>query len=394
MTLVDRDRASLLGTYTRLPIEIERGEGVYLIDSEGKRYLDFFGGLAVNALGYGHPAVLAAIAEQSARFIHISNLFPQRPQIDLADRLRALSGYDKVFLANSGAEVMEAAFKLVRRWSAIRRRPRILSFTGAFHGRTYAGLSLMDSVKYRDGFGPFLDNCEVLPFNDAAALEAAAGRDVAAVVLEFVQGEGGIVPASDEFVETLFRLREEHGFLVVADEIQAGMGRTGRFLSFEHYGVHPDLVTMAKSLGGGLPLAALLVDSELTDVLGPGSHGSTFGGNPVACAAGCEVLDALRDGVMKHAGRIGALLLDGLRDIASKHTALVIEVRGRGCMAGLECNCDMRPALELCLAQGLLINVTRERVIRLLPPLIIEEKHVEIALNVLDNVLNDKRFRT
>ncbi len=393
MSLHDRDQASILQTYSRLSIDIERGEGVYLFDTAGKRYLDFFGGLAVNALGYGYPAVLEAIAEQCSRYIHISNLFPQKSQIELAERLRALSGYDKVFLANSGAEAMEAAFKLVRRWASIRRRPRILSFTGAFHGRTYAGLSLMDMKKYRDGFGPFLEGCEILPFNDAVALRGAVGPDVAAVVLEFIQGEGGIVLASEEFVEALFNLREEHGFLIVADEIQSGMGRTGRFLAFEHWNVHPDLVTMAKSLGGGLPLSALLVSGEVVDVLSPGSHGSTFGGNPVACAAGREVLDALRDGVMKNAGRIGARLLAGLQALAAKHPALVVEVRGRGCMAGIECNRDMRPSMQMCIDKGLLINVTRERVIRLLPPLIIDDSHVETALTILDNVLQDKIFR-
>ncbi|MCZ7555532.1 MAG: acetylornithine/succinylornithine family transaminase [Bacteroidia bacterium] len=394
MTLPERDHASLLATYTRLPMDIERGEGVYLIDTEGKRYLDFFGGLAVNALGYAHPAILEAIGTQAARYIHVSNLFPQRPQIELAERVRALSGYDKLFFANSGAEVMEAAFKLVRRWASIRRRKRILSFTGSFHGRTYAGMSLMDAPKYRDGFGPFLEGCEHLPFNDAAALEAATGRDVAAVVLEFIQGEGGIVPATDEFVETLFRLRDEHGFLIVADEIQAGMGRTGRFLSFEHWGVQPDIVTMAKSLGGGLPLGALLVKGELTDVFDPGSHGSTFGGNPVACAAGREVVDALRDGLMKHAAQIGNMLMEGLRALAAEHPGLITEIRGRGCMVGIECTRDMRVAMGLCLEEGLLINVTRERVIRLLPPLIIEKQHVETALGILSNILQHKQFRS
>jgi acetylornithine/N-succinyldiaminopimelate aminotransferase len=392
MTLPERDRASLLATYTRLPIDIERGEGVYLIDTEGKRYLDFFGGLAVNALGYGHPVILEAISTQAARYVHISNLFPQRPQIELAERVRALSGYDKLFFANSGAEVMEAAFKLVRRWGSIRRRKRILSFTGAFHGRTYTGMSLMDATKYRDGFGPFLDSCEHLPFNDVAALEAAAGRDIAAVVLEFIQGEGGVIPVSEEFVEALFHLREEHGFMIVADEIQSGMGRTGRFLSFEHWGVQPDIVTMAKSLGGGLPLGALLVKEELSDVFDPGSHGSTFGGNPLACAAGIEVVDALRDGLMKHAGQIGVVLLDGLRELAAQHPGLITDVRGRGCMVGVECNRDMRAAMGLCLEDGLLINVTRERVIRLLPPLIIEKIHVESALSILSNVLYSKQF--
>jgi acetylornithine/N-succinyldiaminopimelate aminotransferase len=391
MTLSDRDRASLLGVYKRLSIEIERGEGVYLIDTEGKRYLDFFGGLAVNALGYGHAEVLAAISEQIASYVHVSNLFPQKPQIELAERLRALTGYDKVFLANSGAEIMEAAFKLARRWGSIRRRKRMLAFSGAFHGRSYTGLSLMDTRKYRDGFDPFLEHCEILPFNDVDALRAAVDTDVAAVTLEFIQGEGGIIPAGESFIETLFELRDEYGFLIIDDEIQAGMGRTGRFLACEHHAVQPDVILLAKSLGGGLPLSAMLLRADLVDVLGSGSHGSTFGGNPVACAAGCAVLDVLRDGAMRNAREAGNALIEGLRTLASRHSGLIRDIRGRGCMIGVEFNVDISKLMQACLGQGLLVNVTRERVLRLLPPYIIDDTHREIALRILDNVLNDKR---
>lgn len=386
MTLFERDTDAILGTYNRLPLHIVRGEGVHLIDSEGRRYLDFFGGLAVNALGYGHPAVLGAIREQSERYLHLSNLFPQEPQVALAERLRDSTGYDRVYFANSGAEVMEAAFKLARRRGGAEGRTRMLAFSGAFHGRSLTALSLMDAEAYREGFGPYHPDCEILPFNDVDALRAGVDSTVSAVFLEFLQGEGGIVPASGEFIAELLRLRERYGFLLVADEIQAGMGRTGALLSFEHYGARPDLVAVAKSLGGGLPLGALLVDAPLRDVLGKGSHGSTFGGNPVACAAGCAVMDVLADGLLEHVRAIGTELRDALHALATRHPALVREVRGRGCMVGIACTRDMRPAVRLCLDRGLLINVTRGSVVRLLPPLIITSEHVRQLSAVLDEV--------
>lgn len=386
MTLFERDTDAILGTYNRLPLHIVRGEGVHLIDNEGRRYLDFFGGLAVNALGYGHPAVLGAIREQSERYLHLSNLFPQEPQVALAERLRDSTGYDRVYFANSGAEVMEAAFKLARRRGGTEGRTRMLAFSGAFHGRSLTALSLMDAETYREGFGPYHPDCEILPFNDVDALRAGVDSTVSAVFLEFLQGEGGVVPASGEFIAEILRLRERYGFLLVADEIQAGMGRTGALLSFEYYGARPDLVAVAKSLGGGLPLGALLVDAPLRDVLGKGSHGSTFGGNPVACAAGCAVMDVLADGLLEHVRAIGTELRDALHALATRHPALVREVRGRGCMVGIACTRDMRPAVRLCLDRGLLINVTRGSVVRLLPPLIITSEHVRQLSAVLDEV--------
>ena len=384
-TLFERDRTSLLHTYTRLPMEIDRGEGVYLYDSDGRRYLDFFGGLAVNGLGYGHPGVLEAIRSQSARYLHLSNLFPQEPQVVLAERLRAATGFDRVFFANSGAETVEAAFKLQRRWASGGGRREVIAFSGAFHGRTMAGLSLMDAEKYRQGYGPFLEGCTTLPFNDAQALREAAGPHTAAVVLECVQGEGGVLPMEDDFAEALRDLHAKHGFLLIDDEIQTGMGRTGGFLAAEHFGLRPDIVLLAKSLGGGLPLAAVLVREQLADVFGPGGHGSTFGGNPVACAAGIAVMDALESGVMRNAASAGAMLQAGLRNLQAEFPSHIVEVRGLGCMQGIVCAQPAKAVMEHCLAEGLLVNVTRDRVIRLLPPLIITAEHIESALAALHN---------
>lgn len=387
-TLYERDLASILHTYSRLPIEIERGEGVYLLGRDGTRYLDFFGGLAVNALGYGYPTVLEAIRIQLDRYLHLSNLFPQESQVALAERLRARSGFDRVYFANSGAETMEAAYKLIRRWSAGSDRFEILAFSNAFHGRTMAGLSMMDAEKYREGFGPFLPGCRVLPYNDVDALKAAVGRRTAAVVFEPVQGEGGVVPLDRAFADELRSLRKQHSLLLVDDEIQTGMGRTGRFLAAEHFGLEADIVTLAKSLGGGLPLGAVLVREPLADVFLPGGHGSTFGGNPVACAAGVAVMDALESGVMENASRSGALLKEGLRLLKSEFPMAISEVRGIGCMQGIVCTAPAKPVQEHCLRNGFLVNVTRERVIRLLPPLIITETHVEEALTHLRNAFN------
>jgi predicted acetylornithine/succinylornithine family transaminase len=388
-TLYDRDHASIMHTYTRLPIEIERGEGVYLVGRDGTRYLDFFGGLAVNALGYGYAPVLDAIRIQVDRYLHLSNLFPQETQVALAERLRARSGFDRVYLANSGAETMETAYKLIRRWSAGSDRFEILTFSNAFHGRTMAGLSMMDAEKYRTGFGPFLPGCRTLPYNDVDTLKTAVGPGTAAVVFEPVQGEGGVVPLERAFADELRGLHQRHGFLLVDDEIQTGMGRTGRFLAVEHFGLEPDIVTLAKSLGGGLPLGAVLVREPLAEIFGPGGHGSTFGGNPVACAAGVVVMDALEQGVMDNAGRSGALLHDGLRRLQSAFPMFISEVRGLGCMQGIVCTAPAKPVQEHCLRNGFLINVTRERIIRLLPPLIITEAHVEEALAHLRNAFNN-----
>jgi acetylornithine/N-succinyldiaminopimelate aminotransferase len=391
-TLYERDLASILHTYTRLPIEIERGDGVYLVGRDGRRYLDFFGGLAVNALGYGSPTVLDAIRTQIERYLHLSNLFPQESQVALAERLRARSGFDRVYFANSGAETMEAAYKLVRRWCAGTKRFEILAFSNAFHGRTMAGLSMMDAEKYREGYGPFLPGCRVLPFNDVDALRAAVSHSTAAVVFEPVQGEGGVVPLDRAFADELRSLRQQYNFLLVDDEIQTGMGRTGRFLAAEHFGLEPDIVTLAKSLGGGLPLGAVLVRESLADVFLPGGHGSTFGGNPVACAAGVAVMDALENGVMENAGRSGALLQEGLRRLQSEFPMSISEVRGIGCMQGVVCTAPAKPVQKHCLRQGFLVNVTRERVLRLLPPLVITEAHVEEALTHLRNAFKSSRL--
>ena len=388
MDFLDREKESFFHTYKRLPIEIDRGEGVYLYDTAGKRYLDLFGGLAVNALGYAHPGVVRAIHEQSRRFIHLSNYFATDAAIGLAELLRKHTGFRKVFFSNSGTEGIEGAIKIARMWGSTRGKSEIISFTNAFHGRTYGALSMMDRTRYKAGFEPFLGNFTILPYNDPAAVRAKAGPGTAAVFLEFLQGEGGIVPASEEFVAAIAEMQARHGFLVVADEIQSGLGRTGRPFAFSHYRIAPDLVVVAKPLGGGLPIGAILGADTVADVLDVGQHGTTFGGNPVSCAAGIVVMrEIFESGLMRRADAAGSRFLAGLEEIRKAFPGLVRDVRGKGLMIGMELAKPGDAVVADLLAEGVLSNCTNVNVIRIVPPLIITDDQVDEALAVMRRVL-------
>ena len=388
MTLHERESASFFYTYKRLPLEPVRGEGMFLFTADGKRYLDMFAGIAVNALGHAHPRVVGAITEQAQKYIHVSNYFAQEPQVRLAELLLKHSGMARVFLANSGTEAMEGALKIARRWGADRDKRAIVGFSNAFHGRSLGALSIMDRPNYRDGFGPFLADCSSLPFNDDDALTAGVGPGTAAVVLECVQGEGGIRPVTPEFVAALKALRAEHGFLIIADEIQSGAGRTGRFLASDHFGLEPDLVTLAKPIGGGLPLGAILGASSVADILQPGMHGTTFGGNPVACAAGIAVLEVLEEqDLTAHAAAMGTLFLDHLRELAADFPTQVKEARGLGLMVGLELRVEADPVVAAMRDRGILINATDKTVLRFVPPLIVTEAEIGATVTALREVL-------
>lgn len=387
MDLLTRDDTTLFHTYKRLPLAVTHGRGMELFTADGRSYLDMFAGVAVNTLGYAHPGLLRAIADQAARYVHVSNYFAQEPQVRLAEMLTRATGFDQVFFANSGTETTEGALKLARRWGSSRGRTGLIGFSNAFHGRTFGALSMMD--RHREGFGPFLDHCSSLPFNDAAALEHTLGPSTAAVMLEFIQGEGGIRPATPDFVRTLSALRERHGFLIIADEVQSGGGRTGRFCAYEHFGLRPDIVTMAKPIGGGLPLGAILSSREIAGTLQPGMHGTTFGGNPVACAAGAAVIqEVLEGGLMNNAAAMGVVLRDGLTGLQKEFPSIVREVRGYGLMVGMELHRDGAPIVTAMREAGVLINCTDTTVLRFVPPLIVGPDHIALTIKKLRTILS------
>jgi len=392
MTLSDREASALFHTYKRLPLEIERGEGPYLIAKDGTRYLDMFAGLAVNALGYAHPAVARAICDQSMKYTHLSNYFLQEPQIRLAELLTRQAGYEKVFFANSGTEAIEGTIKLVRRWGSTRGKSEIVSMSNSFHGRTMGALSLMDRPRYKEGFGPFLEGFRVAEFNSPDALRQAVTPQTVAVILEFIQGEGGIRPVTPAFASTVAELHAKHGFLLIADEIQSGIGRTGKFFGFQHYeSVRPDIVVVAKPIGGGLPLGGILAHPDVAAVLEPGMHGTTFGGNPVACAAGIAVVEEItRSNLMQHAADMGTMMSTEFGRLKGTFPGLIREVRVKGLMAGIELDREADPLVATMREKHhILINGTDRTVLRLLPPLIVTAEQVKTTVNALEQVLTE-----
>jgi predicted acetylornithine/succinylornithine family transaminase len=390
MTPIPHQEDPFFDTYRRLPLEIERGDGVYLYTKDGARYLDMFAGIAVNALGHGHPGILRAIEEQARRYLHVSNFFLADTQAELARLLLRHSGFSKVFFTNSGTEATEGAIKIARRYGSTRGKTEIIGFSNSFHGRTMGSLSLMDRRKHRDGYGPFLGNCRVITFNDVPSLRNAVSRETAAIVFELIQGESGVHPATREFLEELDSLQKAFGVLLIVDEIQTGMGRTGRLLAVEHSSLRPDVVLLAKALGGGLPLGAILGNEAVAGVFEPGSHGSTFGGNPLSCAAGIVVLkELIEGGVMENVNRMGSLLSEGLGKLHRAFPALVAEVRGSGLMLGVELHGNGQRVAEELQKRGILVNVTEGSVLRIVPPLTIGKDQVEEFLDGFEDALNN-----
>ncbi len=388
MNLVDRDAANIFHTYKRLPLHIERGEGSYLITKDGDRYLDMFAGIAVNALGYNHAIVNAAILNQVGKYLHVSNMFYQEPQVLLAERLLQESGYSKLFFCNSGTEAMEGALKLARRWGSPKGKRTIIGLSESFHGRTYGSLSITGRDKYREGFEPFLPGTTIAKFNDVASLEKLTSAETLAVVVEFVQGEGGVNPVSKEFASALRELQKKYGFLLIADEIQTGIGRTGKLFAFNHFDITPDIVVVAKALGGGLPLGAFLGSKELGDVLTPGVHGTTFGGNPVACAAGLATLVQILDhGVMRNVQTVGAHMKNQFGILQSRFPQKIKEVRGLGLMLGVEMYADATTIVDSLQSRRVLVNLTQGTVLRWIPPLNLTVVDAELALASFESTL-------
>jgi len=380
-----------MATYKRLPVAFAHGEGAWLWDTEGRRYLDALAGIAVCGLGHAHPAVRAAVCDQAATLIHTSNLYQVPQQAELGARLCGAAGMDRVFFGNSGAEANEAAIKLARLYANQRgiANPAILVMENAFHGRTLATLTATGNRKAQAGFEPLVQGFVRVPYNDIDAIETAAENrpNIVAVLVEPIQGEGGIVVPAEDYLPRLRALCDRHGWLLMVDEIQTGMGRTGRLFAHQWSGIKPDVMTLAKGLANGIPIGACLASGAAADVLGPGSHGSTFGGNPLACRAASAVLDILeQEDLPARATALGERLLDGFRSRLNG-IAAVRDIRGRGLMIGIELD---RPCPELvteALARGLLINVTADSLIRLLPPLIINDDQASEILDTLSALI-------
>jgi acetylornithine/N-succinyldiaminopimelate aminotransferase len=387
--IVELAHRNLVDIYGCLPIAFVRGHGAYLYDADGNRYLDFFCGLAVTSLGHGHPRVVRAIRDQAEKLTHVSNVFHTEPMARLAERLANRFGDGKVFFGNSGAEANEAAIKLARRWGHKDGGGRfeIVATLGSFHGRTMATLSATGQEKYHQGFQPLVPGFRLAPFDDLAALEGAVRDETVAVMVEPIQGEGGVVVPRTDYLKRLREFCDRNKLLLIFDEVQVGMGRTGKFFCYEHAGVKPDIVTLAKALGGGLPIGAMIAKSDVSSSLTPGSHGTTFGGNPVACAASMAVIDAFeQEEVLENASRVGAYLLERVREIA-KDNPRVVDVRGLGMIIGVVMKGEARPAVDACLSQRLLVNATAGNVLRLLPPLNLTREEADAGLKIIESAL-------
>lgn len=393
--IIEESERVLMPTYGRFPVALVRGRGCRVWDADGKEYLDFLSGVAVCALGHAHPEVTAAIREQAGQLVHVSNYFHIEPQVRLARLLVDHSFADRVFFCNSGAEANEGAIKLARKYAKERIDPgrfEIISMAGSFHGRTLAALTATGQEKVKEGFDPLPPGFVHVPFDDAAALEAAVTEKTAAVLIEPIQGESGVRIPSDGWLAAARGICDRHGILLILDEIQTGIGRTGTLFAYEQCGIVPDIMTLAKGLGNGVPIGALLATEKIAQVFGPGAHGSTFGGNPLACAAAAATLSVILRGgpgggtLLDNALRMGARILAGLNAIRAKHPD-VTDVRGRGLMIGIELNRDAKPVVDEALSRGLIANAAAGNVVRLLPPLIVTEAEVDEAIGILDAAL-------
>jgi acetylornithine/N-succinyldiaminopimelate aminotransferase len=371
---------ALLPTYSRTDIAFVRGEGSWLFAEDGRRYLDFGAGIAVNAFGHANPKLVAALTEQAGRLWHTSNLYRVPGQEKLAQKLVAHSFADTVFFTNSGAEAIELAFKMARRYHFVNGHPerfQIISFEGAFHGRTLAGIAAGGNEKYLEGFGPKVQGFDQVPVGDIAALTRAIGPQTAALVIEPLQGEGGVRPVPVEFLRALRKICDEQGILLIFDEIQTGVGRTGKLFAYEWLGITPDIMCIAKAIGGGFPLGALLATAEAAKGMTPGTHGTTYGGNPLAMAVGNAALDmVLSPGFLEHVGKVANYLSQQLGALVAEHPAIFEGVRGQGLMLGLKMKIPNGDFIKAAREAGLIVLPAGDNVVRLLPPLTISEAEV------------------
>lgn len=384
--IFEKEKRYFLSTYNRIPIDLSHGEGVYLISKKGEKYLDFFSGLGVNALGYAHPRIIEAVSKQIALFGHLSNNYITDIQVEFAELLLKHSKMDKLFLSNSGTESIEGAIKLIRKKYGPEKK--IYALTNSFHGRTYGAMTLTARNKYRDGFQPLVPNIEHIKFNDVKDLINKIDDTTAGIFVEFIQGEGGINLVSQQFADQIKELKIKFDFALVSDCIQCGIGRTGMPFSHNHLDIQPDIITSAKAIGGGLPLGAILTSEEYSNIFEVGKHGTTFGGNSVSCAAGKIVLEEVFEkGLMQKVATTGRYLIERLVEVQNRFPKKIKEVRGRGFMIGVELSIDSSHIVKEMRERKVLANVTNINVVRLLPPLIAEVEHIDYFIEKFKEVI-------
>jgi acetylornithine aminotransferase len=389
---IEKANRVIAATYSRFPIVLTQGEGCTLYDAEGRTYADFVAGIAVCNLGHAHPAVSEAVANQARRLVHVSNLYYTRPQIALAEWLVEHSFADRVFFCNSGAEANEAAIKLARKYFKDQGSPerfRIITMDGSFHGRTLATMSATGQSKIHKGFEPLVDGFETVSFNDLGAVRDAITRETCAVMLEPIQGEGGVRCPAPGYLEGLRSLCDQEGLLFIFDEVQTGMGRTGKLFAYEHFAMTPDIMTLAKALANGLPMGAMLAKEGIAASFTPGSHATTFGGGPLVAAAAFQVVKILHaEGILRNCERVGEYFKNRLLDLKSKY-AFIKEVRGKGLLLGLDLACDGVSIVKACMERGFLINCVQEHILRFIPPLIVQEGQIDALIGCLDSIFEE-----
>lgn len=379
-----------MNTYSRFPICFERGEGMYLYDIDGKKYLDFVAGIAVNSLGHANPKLGETIAKQAMTLIHCSNLYYTVPQIKLAEKLVEKTDFDKVFFCNSGAESVESALKLARKYAYMKRKPgtEIIAMEHSFHGRTYGAVTATGQEKYQKGLGEMLPNIIHVPYNDFDALKAAVSEKTCAILMEVMQGEGGIIPADKEYLQNVRKLCDEKDILLMFDEVQTGVGRCGELFAYQVYGVAPDCLSTAKGLAGGVPIGAFMAKESAAKAFNPGDHASTFGGNPLATSCGLVVMNELFEGgLLENVKKNGQYLGEALKNLAKKHEKMVSDVRGMGFMWGMELKGEAAPIIKKCIDAGLLLVGAGPNVIRFVPPLIASKEDIDEMAKILDKAL-------
>lgn len=392
----EESRKYIMNTYKRLPLFIVKGRGNRVYDGEGKEYLDFVSGLAVNNIGHCNPRVTVAFQKQAQRLVHTSNLFYTEPQVKLAKLLVENSFADKVFFCNSGAEANEAAIKLIRKYSSEKETGRygIITALNSFHGRTMATLTATGQDKFHKGFEPLVPGFFYVPFNDIAAVEKAINDKTAAVMIEPIQGEGGVNIPDRDYLKRLREICDLNGILLALDEVQTGIGRTGKLFAYQHTGIEPDIMTLAKGLGGGLPIGAMLAKDHVASAFTPGTHASTFGGTPLVCSAAVEVMKILTEDeiILDTCRRMGSYLVDELNNLKLKYPDIIKDIRGKGLLIGMELNIAGEDVVRECLKKGVIINCTMERVLRFLPPLDVSQPDIDKVIETLTDVFDGIRI--